>query len=173
MSGKRQPTAVVEANGKKHLTNAEADERRDREVHVPPPDSAEPPKWLAKKWHREFREIGEILRAAGLYAELDRDVLAQYFVARTRWLDADRHAAKAIRAGDEKAAREWSGVEGTYFKQARQCAEAMGLSVSSRCRIVVPDVVRNAVGDSAGAEDDEFTQLLQARQAAVRKMVET
>ena len=28
MSGKRQPTALVEANGRKHLTQAEADQRR-------------------------------------------------------------------------------------------------------------------------------------------------
>ena len=34
MSGKRQPTALVEANGRKHLTQAEADERRDHEVYM-------------------------------------------------------------------------------------------------------------------------------------------
>ena len=85
MPGKRQPTAVVEANGRKHLTAAEKDERLDREVHVPPPDAAVPPKWLPKRLHGEYREIGEILRAAGLYAELDRDVLGQYFLSgRTR-----------------------------------------------------------------------------------------
>lgn len=166
MAGKRQPTALVEANGRKHLTRAEADERRDREVHVPPPDAAEPPKWLLKKYHREFREIGEILRAAGLYAELDRDVLAQYFVARDRWLNADRKAAKAIRDNDEKLAREWSSIQHTYFKQARQCAESMGLSVTSRCRIVVPAAVVNAAGAAPEYGEDEFTRTLRARQAA-------
>ena len=90
MPGKRQPTAVVEANGRKHLTAAEIDERLDREVHVPPPDAAVPPKWLPKRLHGEYREIGEILRAAGLYAELDRDVLGQYFLSRERWLRADK-----------------------------------------------------------------------------------
>ena len=79
MAGRRQPTALVEANGRKHLTEAEADARRDQEVYVPPPDAAVPPRWLPKKLHQEFREIGEILMAAGLYSELDRDVLGQYF----------------------------------------------------------------------------------------------
>lgn len=166
MAGKRQPIALVEANGRKHLTQAEADARRDQEVHVPPPDKAEPPKWLAKKFRREFAEMGDILLAAGLYAELDRDVLAQYFVARDRWLAADRKAAKAIRDNDEKLAREWSSIQNTYFKQARQCAESMGLSVTSRCRIVVPAAVVNAAGAAPEDEDDEFTRRLRANQAA-------
>lgn len=165
MPGKRQPTAVVEAKGKKHLTEAERDARRDREVQVPPPEEAVPPRWLPRKYHGEFREIGEILRAAGLYAELDRDVLGQYFVARDRWLLADKEAAKAIRDKDEKLAREWTGVQGTYFKQARQCAESMGLSVTSRCRIVVPAAVVNAAGALAEDDADEFTRTLRARQS--------
>lgn len=166
MAGKRQPTDLVAANGRKHMTQAEEDQRRDQEVHVPPPDAAVPPKWLPKRLHGEFREIGEILRTAGLYAELDRDVLGQYFLARERWLKADRKAASAIKADDEKLAREWTSVQGAYFKQARQCAEAMGLSVTSRCRIVVPTAVVNAAGAAPEDEADEFTRTLRARQAA-------
>ncbi len=165
MPGKRQPTALVAANGRKHLSRSETDERLDHEVHVPPPEQAVPPKWLPKRLHEEFHEVGEILLAAGLYAELDRDVLAQYFLARDRWLKADKKAAAAIRADDEKLAREWTSVQGTYFRQARQCAESMGLSVTSRCRIVVPAAVVNAASAPA-EEDDEFTRLLRARQDA-------
>ena len=163
MPGKRQPTAVVEANGRKHLTAAEKDERLDREVHVPPPDAAVPPKWLPKRLHGEYREIGEILRAAGLYAELDRDVLGQFLVARERWLRSDRLASAAIRARDEKLAKEWTAVQSSYFRQCRQCAEVMGLSISSRCRLVVPEVLANAAKDEG--EEDEFTRALKARQA--------
>lgn len=111
----------------------------------------------------EFREIGEILRQAGLYTELDRDVLGQFLVARDRWVRADKLASAAIRDKDEKLAKEWTAIQGTYFKQCRQCAEAMGLSISSRCRLVVPDALVNAAKDE-GAED-EFTLALKARQA--------
>lgn len=41
----------------------------------------------------------------------------------------------------------------------------MGLSVTSRCRIVVPAAVVNAAGAPAD-EDDEFTRRLRARQDA-------
>ena len=166
MAGKRQPTDIVKAKGLKHMTQAEEDQRRDQEVHVPPPDKAVPPAWLLKKYHREFCEIGEILRAAGLYAELDRDVLAQYFVCRDRWLHADKLAAKAILDKDEKMAKEWSSVQASYFRQARRCAESMGLSVTSRCRIVVPTAVINAAGAAPEDDADEFTRTLRARQAA-------
>lgn len=166
MAGRRQPTDLVVANGRKHLTKAEEDARRDQEVYVAPPEQAEPPRWLPKKLHREYREIGEILLAAGLYSELDRDVLGQYFLARERWLRADKLASQAIRDRDENLAQKWAGTQNTYFRQARQCAEAMGLSVTARCRIVVPQALQNA--GKAGRDDgaDEFTQALRARQAA-------
>ena len=61
MPGPRQPTDLVKARGKKHFSQTEEDQRRDQEVHVQPPDRAEPPRWLGKKFHAEFREIGEIL----------------------------------------------------------------------------------------------------------------
>lgn len=166
MSGKRQPTALVEANGRKHLTQAEADERRDREIYMPPADEVTPPKWLPKRLRPEYCEIGEMLNGAGLYAELDRDVLGQYFICRDRWTKADKKAAAAISKNDEKLAKEWTSIQGAYFKQARQCAEAMGLSVTSRCRIVVPTAVVNAAGAAASDQGgtDEFTEMLRRRQ---------
>lgn len=138
MAGRRQPTALLEANGRKHLTEAEADARRDQEVYVAPPEAAVPPRWLPKKLHKEFREIGEILLASGLYSELDRDVLGQYFLARERWLRADKLASQAIRDKDETLAQKWASTQNTYFRQARQCAESMGLSVTARCRSWCP-----------------------------------
>ena len=166
MSGKRQPTALVEANGRKHLTQAEADQRRDHEVYMPPADVVDPPKWLPKRLRAEYCEIGEMLNGAGLYAELDRDVLGQYFLCRERWVKADKKAAAAISKNDEKLAKEWTSIQGAYFKQARQCAEAMGLSVTSRCRIVVPTAVVNAAGAAAGDQGgtDEFTEMFRRRQ---------
>lgn len=166
MAGKRQPTDLVVMKGAKHLTKAEADARRDQEVRVPPPERVTPPKWLDKKFHVEFLEISEILRDSGLYAELDRDVLAQYFVARDRWQRADKLASAAIREKNEKLAREWTGVQGAYFKQSRQCAEAMGLSVTARCRLVIPEVLRNAAAAPPDSAADEFTERLRARQNA-------
>ena len=105
-------------------------------------------------------------------SELDRDVLGQYFLARERWLRADKLASQAIRDKDETLAQKWASTQNTYFRQARQCAESMGLSVTARCRIVVPAAIQNA--GKAGPEDgaDEFTRTLRARQAAALEAAE-
>lgn len=155
MPGKRQPTDLIKANGRKHLSKAEEAERRSAEVHIPAPTDVTPPKWLAKRFHEEFLEIGEILHGSGLYAELDRDVLGQYFMARDGWLKANKKAAAAIRADDEKLAQSWATVQNTYFRQARQCAESMGLSVTSRCRLVVPENAKQK-----GEDDNPFLRLI-------------
>lgn len=160
MSGKRQPVEVIEAKGRKHLTKAEADERRDSEVHLPPATEAKPPKWLPKELRAEYRKVGRQLIAAGLFTELDRDTLGMYFLSRSRWIEADELAAECIADGAVESAQKWTGVQGTYFKQARQCAEAMGLSVSSRCRLVIPQGMGES--DEGG---DEFSEALRARQA--------
>ena len=167
MAGKRQPTSVVVAKGKKHLTQEETDARLDAEIKVEQPEKAVPPRWLQKKFHGEFAELGELLLRSFLYTDLDRDVLGQYLVTRERWARADKLAAAAIRAKDEEQARSWSSIQASYFKQCRQCAEAMGLSITSRCRLVLPKALTAPAASAPAREnDDEFTQRLRERQAA-------
>lgn len=153
MPGKRQPTAVVEANGRKHLSQAEKAKRLAGEVQAPPSKDYTPPRFLPKKLAREFSEMAEKLAKLGLFTDFDRDVLGQYFLCRDRWQAADKKAARAIRADDDEQARAWTTVQGSYFKQARQCAESMGLSITSRCRLVVPQA-------SPKPEDNPFGQLI-------------
>lgn len=160
MAGKRQPTALVEARGKKHMSRAEAESRRDAEVSVPAPDAAEPPTWLLKKHHAEFRTLGQQLIDCGLYADLDKDVLAQYLVARDSWIASQRRAAQAIRAKDRASAKEWTAVQAAYFKQARQAGDAMGLTVTARCRLVLPQGMEQHQDDAP----DDFTLRLLERQ---------
>lgn len=144
MPGSRQLTDLVKANGRKHLSQAEEAERRAAEPQVETPTVVIPPKWLAKRLHKDFLEIAQILLRSGLYTDLDRDVLGQYFVTRENWIKANKKAAAAIRDDDEKQAQSWTTVQNTYFRQARQCAESMGLSITSRCRLVVPETKQKA-----------------------------
>lgn len=159
MSGPRQPTALVKANGRKHLSKGEEAKRLAAEPKVNAPSTVTPPKLLAKRFHDEFCEVGQLLLDAGLYTQLDRDVLGQYFVARDSWLKANKKAAAAIRANDEKLAQSWTSIQNTYFKQARQCGEAMGLSVTSRCRLVVPEGVKQRAEEE---KQDSFLKIIEA-----------
>lgn len=159
MAGKRQPTDVVIANGRKHLSKAEEAERRAGEVKVSPAKTAKPPKWLPETLKKDFRAIGKRLIASGLYTELDADTLGRYLVAQHQWLIATAEVEKALSQKDPEtgqirkkrdlaAADSWGKIQERYFKQARNCANDMGLTVTSRCRLVVPDTGKQATEDS-------------------------
>nr|DAY06491.1 MAG TPA: terminase small subunit [Caudoviricetes sp.] len=159
MAGKRQPTDVVLANGRKHLSRAEEAERRAGEVKISPAKTAKPPKWLPETLKKDFRAIGKRLIASGLYTELDADTLGRYLVAQHQWLIATAEVEKALSQKDPEtgqirkkrdlaAADSWGKIQERYFKQARNCANDMGLTVTSRCRLVVPDTGKQATEDS-------------------------
>lgn len=148
MAGKRQPTDVVIANGRKHLSRAEEAERRAGEVKVSPAKTAKPPKWLLEELKPDFRRLGKRLIAAGLYTELDADTLGRYLVAQHQWELATDEVEKALAEIDPEEAEDWSRIQDRYFKQARACANDMGLTMTSRCRLVVPDTGKQATEDS-------------------------
>lgn len=159
MAGKRQPTDVVIANGRKHLSKTEEAERRAGEVKVSPAKTAKPPKWLPETLKKDFRAIGKRLIASGLYTELDADTLGRYLVAQHQWLIATAEVEKALSQKDPEtgqirkkrdlaAADSWGKIQERYFKQARNCANDMGLTVTSRCRLVVPDTGKQATEDN-------------------------
>ena len=160
----RQPTDTL----KKHLSQAEAAERRAQEFTLPPAEKATPPKWLgrgfddatAKALKTEFRKLGKQLIDAGLYADLDADTLAHYLVARHQWELAAVTAEAALSMGlaGMKPASAWSSIQDRYFSAARKCANELGLTLTSRCKLVVPE--------KHGSEDepeDEFTRVLRQR----------
>ena len=134
MPGKRQPTDVIKANGRKHLSRAEEAPRRAGEVNLSTAKTARPPSWLPeepKELKKSFRALGRQLIEAKLFTELDREALEQ---------------------GDQEKADGWSRIQDRYFKQARACANDMGLTVTSRCRLVVP---------GAGEQEEPENQFLQ------------
>ena len=148
MAGKRQPTDVVLATGRKHLSRAEEAERRAGEVKVSPARTAKPPKWLQEDLKKDFRAIGKRLIAVGLYTELDADTLGRYLVAQHQWELATREVEKALEEIDPEETEDWSRIQDRYFKQARNCANDLGLTITSRCRLVVPDTGKQAEEDS-------------------------
>lgn len=139
MAGRRQPTDVVIANGRKHLSRAEEAQRRAGEVKVPTAKAAKPPKWLPEELRKEFRAVGKRLIAAGIYTELDADTLGRYLVAQSQWLIATAETQKALAQREQEEADAWGRIQERHFKQARNCANDLGLTVTSRCRLVVPD----------------------------------
>lgn len=155
MAGKRQPTAVVVANGRKHLSRAETEARQAREVPTPPPAGTRvtAPQWLAKDLRPAFNLYAKQLVALGIFCDLDKDTLGRYLVAQDSYRAATEQVGAALAEGDLKATEQWSAIQDRFFKQAEKAAGSLGLNVSARCRLVVPR-------REPDSEDDAFMDLL-------------
>jgi len=152
MAGPRQPLELIEAKGRKHLTKAEKEERRVRELK-PCTDDIAAPKYLTAPQKREFEKIAKQLQKLKIMGETDCDTLARYITAQGLYEQAvkDLRAVQKQRpkgdAADVMAMVQWAGMleqldkrQERYFNQAQKAAAALGLTISSRCRLVAPVV---------------------------------
>lgn len=160
MPGPRLPTDVVKERGLKHMSKAEEAERRRGEVKLPKPKRISPPKWLPEYLKGEFRTLAkEIVDADMGAAGLDRDTIGRYLVASRQYTAAAIKVQDALDAQNVESAAEWMGIQEKCFKQANKCANDMGMTLTSRCKLVVP-------GKKEDAGEDEFTAFLQRRRAS-------
>lgn len=138
MAGRRQPIELVIAKGNKNLTKAEIEERRDREIK-PITDNIIAPAYLTKKQKDEFNKIADQLKKLKIMGETDVDALARYIVANEFYINAVKQLRKSEVKNNPFAFDKWAKIQERYFKQCRSSANDLGLSISSRCRLVVPE----------------------------------
>lgn len=163
MPGPRQRLSVLEGNGRKHLSKAEKAQRAAQEVDLPKPKTLRVPKWLPEGNRKEFRALAKELLAADLgAAQLDADTLGRYVVAQANYTQtlAIVHAALADQDGD--ALKEATKVLDTYFKQTRACANDLGLTITSRCRLVLPEGNRKP-------EENPFEKLMREKRERMER----
>lgn len=149
MAGRyRQPVAVIEAAGKTHLTKAQREDRKAQEMPIPPEyRDVEVPDYLFQ-WPdlvKEFDRYAEMLSGVmpENFGQLDADCLARYVVSEHLFEDFTARLVTCDKASDIKNLHI---AQDRAFRQAHACAAALGLTVTSRCRLVVP---------GAGDDDDE------------------
>ena len=158
MARPRQPIELVIAKGKKNLTKAEIEERRATEPQICT-DGIVAPAYLTAKQKKSFDRLAGQLQKINIMGETDVDALARYVTAQSQY----EAAAKDLRAlqkqkpkepagGDPEEDAKYMGMLGIwltcqenldkrvdrYFKQAQTAAAALGLTISSRCKLVVP-----------------------------------
>lgn len=138
MARQRLPVEVVQARGAKHLTKAEIQERNKSEVK-PIAENIVAPDYLTKKQKDEFYKISSQLQKLKIMGETDVDALARYITANDSYV----HATKKLRTAEVKADPElydaWSKIQERNFKMVRAAANDLGLTISSRCKLVVPE----------------------------------
>ena len=138
MAGQRVPLEVVQARGSKHLTKAEIQERQEREIK-PITDNIIAPDYLTKKQKDEFYRIADQLKKLKILGETDVDALARYITANDFYVNAVKKMRTKEVKDDPFKLEAWAKIQERYFKQCRASANDLGLSISSRCRLVVPE----------------------------------
>lgn len=148
MAGPKKPMMLNLATGGKHWTKDQIEERLRSEVH-PITDGIEAPSFLTAKQRKEFDKIAGQLERLGIMGETDCNTLANYVIAQELYVQA----VKDIRAMQKKKPKEmlpsdisaWAEALTAldkrcdrYFKQAQTAAAALGLTISSRCKLVAP-----------------------------------
>lgn len=148
MARPREPLALIEAKGKKHLTKAEKAERQASEVQ-PCVDGIAPPSYLTAAQRKQFDKLAGQLQKIKIMGETDVDTLARYITAQALYEQSvkdlraiHKHKPKDMDVGELV---EWASLlegldkrQDRYFKQAQTAARDLGLTIGSRCKLQVP-----------------------------------
>lgn len=138
MGRAKLPIEVLQARGNKHLTKAEIKERQETQIK-PIAENIIAPGYLTKKQKDTFYTISEQLEKLKIIGETDVDALARYITANDFYINAVKQMRKKEVKDDPLLFEQWSRVQERYFKQCRASANDLGLSISSRCKLVVPE----------------------------------
>ena len=138
MAGQRQPIELILAKGNKHLTKEEIAERQAREVK-PITDNIIPPDYLTKKQKDEFDKIAGQLMKLRILGETDVDALARYIISRDTYVKLTKQIQKKTVIEDPILLDKYMKNQDRAFKQCRASANDLGLSITSRCKLVVPE----------------------------------
>ena len=163
MAGQRQPTDLVVMKGKKHLTKAEIEARKNAEV-VAPNDKVKPPPYLTPELKKKFRKLAKDLLEIKLIANVDCDALARLLIAQEQYIEITAQIRETplmldvpvyetqtnpntgekeqVQVGTRQVVNgereRLMIIQDRCMKQCRQGASDFGMTVSSRCRLVVP-----------------------------------
>ena len=136
---KKEPVDLIIAKGKTNLTKAEIERRRAQELKVPFINITAPD-YLPEKLVPEFYEISDQLLALNIMTELDEDALARYLLAKEQYLELTIQYNKALKEEDLYTMGKIQTMQDKSFKQCRASASDLGLTITSRARMVVPQV---------------------------------
>lgn len=97
-----------------------------------------PPPYLPESLREKFDEVAGTMTALGIMTDLDSDGLARYLLAESNYLRMSVRLTAAMNAGNVDAAYKLASMQDRFFRQCRAAANDLGLTVSSRCGLLVP-----------------------------------
>ena len=136
MAGRQKiPASIIEMRGKSHLSKEEIRKRKEEEIKVDS-DKVKAPSYLPPDLKREFNKIAKDLLEVGLITNLDVDTLARYVQSKKLYLELTNKLLENPNIMIEE--KDILIQQDKLFKQCRQTAMDLGLTITSRCKIVLP-----------------------------------
>ena len=111
----------------------------NQEVH-PVNDEVVPPSYLTKKQKEEFEEIARQLKALDILNETDADAIARYVSAKRIYVNLTKQLNSKKVLSDPDATKMALNNQHKAFNQVRAAAMDLGLTITSRAKLVVPKV---------------------------------
>ena len=133
----REPVNLLIAKGRKHLTKAEIEKRRESEVQAPV-DGIEAPAYLTPELQEEFNKIATQLADIGIMTNLDIDTLARFIIAREIYIKLSMQIVKQPAVLMSAKFPQIAINQDKAFKQCSAAARDLGMTISSRCKLVIP-----------------------------------
>ncbi len=155
MGRRKEPIGLILAKGKSHKTKEEINERTESEVKGFD-DKIERPKCLRKKAEKDKFDfiVGELKRI-GIMTNLDCDEIARYILSEADWInyghiisETQKKIKDALKADDDgriefytERLTKYESLRSKAFNQCHACASSLGLTITSRCKLVMPKSV--------------------------------
>ncbi|MDF1510815.1 5-methylcytosine-specific restriction endonuclease [Bacillus phage vB_Bacillus_1020A] len=164
MAGRnKQPLSVIQGKGRSnHITKEEAKSRQKHEQKMRgPAENIEPPSYLTAAQKREFIEISSKLMALDIFSELDIDSLARYLDSKYQYIQLVKDLKKikptdTVEMPDGKKLTfanehypKLQRVKKSLFAECRSAAADLGLTITSRLKLVIPEpATRNELSEA-------------------------
>lgn len=137
MAKQRQPIQLIQAKGRKHLTKDEIEFRKNTEVQAIS-DDIQPPGYLTEDQVKRFENIAAELDKLGVMGNTDCEALARYVVVEELFEAASQTLQDPEIKHDPELCMQATTALEKCFKMCRAAANDLGLTISSRCKLVVP-----------------------------------
>ncbi len=146
MGRNKMSAEAIQAAGRTHVTKKDIEERESSAPKVIA-DNIHPPDFLTEPEQvREFYEIAEELMRIGVMGNLDCYTLGMFVCSKSRYSEYEKTLQEIIQKNPSANQRlkwlpklkEFEALKDKNFRECLSCANAMGLTITSRCKLIAP-----------------------------------
>ena len=144
----REPIDLIIAKGKKNLTKQEIESRKEQEIKVPEEEIIAPSK-LPKRLHKEFYDLSNRLKKINIFTKLDEEALSRYILSKDIYYHYTKKLMLSMRTKtfDIDVVKTLQLLQEKAFRQCQSSARDLGLTITSRCKIVMPPNINPPGGE--------------------------